>query len=121
MYLDNVHTSRSGWRYTYTGAQLLDYASGRLVKACEDERAARELVIGLTRDPQVNPTDRRVEEAKRAVVATATVVEELSVYVHEFARTPNREFSLSSGDVVFLGLVDPQILATVQDAIKPRN
>jgi hypothetical protein len=104
MYLDNTHTSRSGWRYSYKGHELLSCAKHRLAERCQEERKAREEVIRLTRDPSINPADRRVEEAKRAVVAAAVVVEELMVYVHQFAREPDKEFLLSSGDVVFFDL-----------------
>lgn len=121
MYLDNAHTNRSTWKYTYTGEQLLAFAQRRLQRACVEERNARESVITLTRDPAVSPTDRRVEEAKRAITVAATTVEEISVYVHEFRRNPSREYHLSSGDVVFLGLIDDDITQSVADAIKPSN
>lgn len=121
MYLDNTHTSRSGFRYTYQGQELLPYAEARLKEKCVEERAAREEVIRLTRDPAVNPGDVKVEQAKRNVLATATVVEELGVYVHEFGRNPEREFNLSSGDVVFFGLVGKRIKDQVAAAIKPNN
>jgi hypothetical protein len=121
VYLDNTHTSRAGWRYTYKGSDLLPYAKKKLTDMCEQERAAREEVITLTRDPATNPEDRRVQEAKRTVATTASVVEELMVYVHQFAREPEKEFSLSSGDVVFFGVLGASLKSQVEDAIKPRN
>jgi len=121
MYLDNTHTSRSGWRYTYLGGEILTFAKAKLAQKCEEERKAREEVINLTRDPATNPADRKVEEAKRNVVAAATVVEELMVYVHQFAREPAKEYHLSSGDVVFFGLVSEDIRNAVESSIKPRN
>jgi hypothetical protein len=119
MYLDNTNTSRSGFRYTYTGQQILPYAQDLLIKKCEEERQARQEVIRMTRDPTINTQDRRVEEAKRAVTTSATLVEELSVYVHEFSRNPSREYNLSLGDVVFFGLVTKEIRAEIELAIKP--
>jgi hypothetical protein len=121
MYLDNTHTSRSGFRYAYTASDLLPHAQARLAEKIAEERLAREEVITLTRDPSINPQDRRVEEVKRRVVAAATVVEELSVYVHEFARCKDHEYNLSLGDVVFFGLIDPDIKAQVEAGIRPDN
>jgi uncharacterized membrane protein len=121
MYLDNTHTSRTGFRYTYKAEEMLPHAEDRLREKIDEERDAREEVISLTRDPSVNPQDRRVEEAKRRVVTAATAVEELSVYVHEFGRQPDREYNLSLGDVVFFGLIRPDIRAAVEAGIKPTN
>jgi hypothetical protein len=121
MYLDNLYTSRSTFRYPYKGGDVLSHAEARLKQKCEEEREARELVIKLTRDPKVSPTDRQVEEAKRNVVSAATVVEELGVYVHEFRRNPEREYNLSLGDVVFFGLVHEYIKSDIEAAITPGN
>lgn len=121
MYLDNTHTLRSGFRYIYKASDILPHAEERLREKIEQERTAREDVIRLTRDPSVSPSDRKVEEAKRAVVSTATVVEELSVYVHEFARQREREYSLNLGDVVFFGLLDPEIKHQIEQGIRPTN
>ena len=121
MYLDNTNTSRSGWRYTYKGAEMLSFTKTKLAIACSQEKEARELVIRLTRDPNTNPADQKVEEAKRTVVKSATLVEELMVFTHEFARNPERDYSLSMGDVVFFGLIDEDIQLETRKFITPGN
>jgi len=121
MYLDNNNTKRSGWVYTYKGSELLPFAKAKIIVMCDQERVARERVIELTRDPKTDPTDRKVDEAKRAVISSATMVEELTVYVHEFARNPDREFHLSAGDVVFFGIISADIQSAVEAAITPKN
>jgi hypothetical protein len=100
---------------------MVDRVRAKWRRLCAQEREARESVINLTRDPNTNPTDRKVDEAKRAVITAATLVEELAVYCHEFARNPDREYHLSSGDVVFFDLIDADIQAATLQAITPSN
>jgi hypothetical protein len=121
VYHDNTNTSRSGFRYTYKGKDLVNFVIKKLKDKCGEQKRAREEVIRLTRDPAVSSTDRKVEDAKRDVTTAATVVEELSVYAHEFQRYPEREYNLSLGDVVFFGLISPEISTMVENAIRPNN
>lgn len=120
MYLDNQNPNRSGWKYTYKGGELLPYAEAQLKLKCESARADREEAIRLARDPHINPSSGEVERAKRAMTASATVVEELTVYVHQFRRDADREFHLSTSDVVFFGLVSAELTEQVDQAITPR-
>lgn len=64
------------------------------------------MFTGIRTRKDISPSDRRVSDCKRDIESLAQNVEECTVYVHEFQRTPEREFNLALGDVVFFGLMD---------------
>ena len=104
MYLEHKDSNRSGWRYTYKGSDLLAAAKRILEEYNVRENTSREHMAKLMRDPKVSPSAQEVTECKREIERVAMTAEECVVFVHEFARTPDREFHLSQGDVVFFGL-----------------
>lgn len=99
---------RDGWMFTYNGIDLLSYARERLAHYSALETAARETVAALLMDKDVAASDRRITESREAVERNGSLHEQLIVWVHEFARVPNREYFLSLGDVVFFGLQLPE-------------
>ena len=119
MYLDNTYSSRTGFRYEYTGEQLKSFAEIKLVEMCCQEKKARQSLIEFTKDPNINPNDQRLVDVKRSVEKHGALVEELSVHLHEFIRSPERKFSLSLGDVVFFGLISKDITEFVHGLVKP--
>lgn len=121
MYLDNRNTLRERFTFLYSGRDMLPHVKIRLAEMIVKEKQAREEIIRLTRDSSVGPDDRKMQEAKKEVVAVASIVEELSVYVTEFERNQTREFTLSSGDVVFLGLISSEVNQLVESGIAPCN
>lgn len=95
---------RTTWTYTYTGVQLLPYAEERLTFYQGEEDKARELSSRLTLDRSVSPQSDEIAKANQAVVHNGQIHEQLVVWVHEFRRTPDREFQLTLSDVVFFGI-----------------
>jgi hypothetical protein len=66
--------------------------------------AARERLAALLRDASVGHDDKRVREDKTEIEHAGVQREHCAVFVQEFGRTPDREFHLSLGDVVYFGL-----------------
>lgn len=104
MYFDNTFTERRGWKYTYKGSDLLEPAKRKLAAVQAEETEVRDNVAKLLQNRQVNARCKDVTDLEKMVVSLSEDHEMLLVLVHEFGRTPDREFRLALGDVVFLGL-----------------
>lgn len=106
MYHEFRDTKRTGWAFTYQGQELAPYAERKLVTYAGVERSMRSIVASLMLDKTVAASDKRIEDARKAVETNGAIHEQLLVWVHEFKRNPDREYHLSLGDVVFFGIVE---------------
>ena len=106
MYYDHRDVGRRSFKYSYTGAHLQPFAQKKLAEYERAETTARALVAKLLTDRTVSADSRELTAAKEDIEFNAKQAEECSVHVHEFARTPDRDFHLFLGDVVFFGLID---------------
>jgi hypothetical protein len=104
MFNDNVSANRTGWSYTYTGADLLPFADKLYKEFREKEEEARNRMAGYMKDMTISNNDRKVEDAKREIVAFGTVKEQCHVFRHEFRRNPSKQYELGLGDVTFFGI-----------------
>ena len=104
MYHEFSHTGRKSWKYIYEGRELAEAAVGWCKKYAQAEADARKRMSDLMANMEISVESDEVHEAKSAVTSAASLHEECSVYAHEFARKPEKEFHLALGDVVFFGL-----------------
>jgi hypothetical protein len=104
MFNDFRNTSREGWKYAYLGKDLLAAAQAKLQELYQQEAEARAAVSRLTADMQVHHEDKRILAAKQEIESAGNQREQCEVFVHEFARNPDREYNLSLGDVVYFKL-----------------
>lgn len=104
LFNDYRNTKRDGWSFTYTGGQLAEPARRKLAQCEKLETEARELSSVLVKDPTVSRKDERLVKASEDVDVYGDLNEKLRVWVHEFTRNPEREYSLSLGDVTFFEL-----------------
>lgn len=104
MYNDYRNTSREGWKYHYTGEQLLPAARSKLAEVSRLEAEARARVADLLRDPGIPHNDKRIVDSKHDIEKYGNEREQCSVFVHEFGRNPSREYALSLGDVTYFDL-----------------
>lgn len=58
------------------------------------------------KDMNVSQNDTKVQEVKRDITTFGTLKEQCSVFQHEFARNPGKEYQLGLGDVTFFGLAE---------------
>ncbi|MDR3582479.1 MAG: hypothetical protein P4L67_04370 [Candidatus Pacebacteria bacterium] len=72
------------------------------------ESSARQAVADLMLDKSIPASDKRIEEARKAVETNGSIHEQLVVWCHEFIRHPEREYFLALGDVVFFGITDSE-------------
>ena len=107
MYNEHRSALRNEWKYTYAGSELLPYAQKKLAEHSGKETAAREKAAALLTDKTVNRNDQRVKEAEAAIIDHGDAAEKCRVWVHQFAREPERTYSLALGDVVYFGFLDP--------------
>ena len=70
----------------------------------ELERAARQKTAELLQDDHASQNDPRFAELKRRIADHGTIKEQCEVFVHEFARHPDRSYHLGLGDVTFFEL-----------------
>jgi len=92
---------RSQWKFAYKGKHLLPHARRRLAELRAEEAQLRERLAGLVRDPASFHDDTRLQQLKAEVDRLSGVREQFEVYCHEFRRTPDKDFSLKLGDLVF--------------------
>lgn len=104
MYNDNVSPDRLEWKYSYKASQLLEPAKKLLKFHTNKELEARNKTADLLRDTSVNQNDPRFNELKRDIATHGSLKEQCQVFVHEFSRNLDREYSLGLGDVTFFGL-----------------
>lgn len=113
--------NRHGWTFLHTGAVLED----RAVDLYEDykslETEARNLAADLLRDAQIHHEDKRVISAKNDIVKYGKLREQCAVWVHEFGRTPEREFSLGINDVSFFRIFGVGGEAEPCESVTQRN
>ena len=108
MYFENDSrvTGRDGWKFTYKGSDIAQQAQRLLGEYTAKETEARQQMSALMLDPAVSANGDAVQKAKLSVEQNGRVREQLLVWVHEFTRTPDRDFILGLGDVVFFGLAE---------------
>lgn len=95
---------RQGFEYEYRGSQLIDYAENQLKVFTEREAGVRSQIAKLLSSGEPfsrHEIDGLTEEAE----GISKDREMLAVMAHEFRRTPEQNFKLYIGDVVFLGIV----------------
>lgn len=104
MFLDYRRPSREEWKYTYKGSDLVAAAKAKLAQVTEEYGKAQKALqdaVGAT--AQVYK-DKTVQECREAVERLGPEMECCQVWVHEFQRTPDREFILAMSDVTYLNL-----------------
>lgn len=104
MFNDYRNTRRDEWRFTYTGFELLAAAKKKLEFFCAKEKEAREKTASLLTDVCVKASDKRIEDLKKEIEKFGDEKEKCTVWVHEFARHPQNEYSLALGDVSYFDL-----------------
>jgi hypothetical protein len=108
MYFEQSLQNRQGWKYTYTGEQMLKSAKRLRDQFRSIEIAKRNDLADLLRDPNVSQSDSRIKELRDDIQYNGKLYEECCVYAHEFARNPDREYHLALGDVVFFCLISTE-------------
>ena len=101
MYLENGRTVRDEWRYTYRGVDLLPNASALLAEYIEEEERVRTELTAAMEDRSVDLTGEVINNLKTKAEKVGKLCEQLKVWVHEFTASPDKDFSLTAGDVVF--------------------
>ena len=104
MYYENSHVNRETWKYTYTGKQLLGNAQKLKEKFRNLEMEARNVLSKLLSDPSVRQDNPGLDKLRKDITINGKNYEALCVFANEFERSPEREFHLALGDVVFFEL-----------------
>ena len=103
-HIEYRNTNRDDWEFIYTGAQLLEAARLRLDFYVTREREARERMASMMMDMSIAQSDQRVSECKKDIEKFGAERERCTVWVHEFARTPEQKYPLQNGDVAYFEL-----------------
>lgn len=104
LFNDNVGSKRTNWTFTYLAKDLIKSASHLYEQYHSKEESARNRMADLMKDMSVYNTDRRVEDCKRDIISFGTLKEQCAVFLHEFTRNKDKEYSLGLGDVTFFEL-----------------
>jgi len=104
MYSEFRNTTRDQWKFTYKGSELLEAAKKKVAFfAAREDRYRTELAAAMN-DRKQNLNSSKNDKLKNNASSAATQKEACEVFAHEFKRTPDREFHLNLGDVVYFGL-----------------
>lgn len=104
MFLDYERPARREWKFTYKGSELLAAAKIKQREfevKLQDAQARLRAAVATSGRLHKDTDVRRIEEEVESVGPKA---EECAVFVHEFERSPDREFNLSVSDVTFFDL-----------------
>lgn len=104
LFNDNVSPRRNEWEYQYSGRELLPKAVMLRDRHAAKETEARNKTADLLRDVSVSQNDSRFTELKRDITTHGTLKEQCEVFVLQFTREPDRQFTLGLGDVTFFEL-----------------
>jgi hypothetical protein len=108
LFSDMVGPNRDNWRFTYTGKELLPFANQKLaslrVEAGSAWRRMRDLTASKP-DADFEDRGKEIDKARRQYQDFGSQAERCAVLAHEFARKPEREYTLGIGDVTYLDVV----------------
>lgn len=104
MYNDFSNANREAWKFTYKGSELLAAATRKRDEYLQREKKAREEASKLMGDMNISTDNADLARSKNEASTNGKLREQCDVFVHEFKRTPDREFHLYLGDVTFFGL-----------------
>lgn len=107
MYNDYRNTNRESWNFTYTGKELKPFAERRREEFKEKEEKFRTRITALLGDTSVKSTNIDIEQCKNEIENNAELREKCEIWIYEFGRNPDREYSLKLGDVSFFDLHVP--------------
>lgn len=109
MYNEFKDRNREAWKFSYKGYELSQAATKKVAFYKAEEEKFRTKMTEALADRSIAVNSGRVDKAKRRLEAAAVQAENCEVFLHEFKRTPDREFQLSMADVVFFGLAGHSI------------
>ena len=110
MYTEYTNTNRTEWKFTYCGAELLEAAKKKYHDFLLREKDAREKMAQLMVDMSVSQSDGRIAECKKEIEKAGAEREKCLVWMHEFARVPERQYLLLLGDVTYFELApEPEV------------
>lgn len=104
IYNDYKNTTRREWEYVYSGAELLEAARRKHAEFAAREKAARAKMAEFMVDMSVAQSDARIADCRSDVEEAGTERERCMVWIHEFARRPEKEYALQLGDVTYFDL-----------------
>jgi len=104
VYNDNRHTNRLSWEYSYTGAELLEAARKKHDEFAAKEKEAREKMATFMVDMSMAQSDARIADCRSDVEEAGSERERCMVWIHEFSRNPQKEYSLELGDITYFDL-----------------
>jgi hypothetical protein len=93
----------------YKGQELVEAAKKLVNMYKEREEIYRQKISKSMEDRTVAVNSSKNKKMEAIINDASLRREQCEVYAHEFARTPDREFSLTLSDVVFFGLAGHKI------------
>ena len=104
MYLDNTRPSRTDWKFLYKGKELLAAARKKLASLeTQLNEAQTNLKAAVAKSSRLHGDEDALRYEKQ-VERLGPETEACQVFVHEFARVPDREYNLSNSDVTYFDL-----------------
>jgi len=109
MYAEFRDRNRESWKFTYKGSELVKAAQSKVDFYAAQEEEYRVKTANALTDRSVAVNGNKLDKLKNKLTSAASNKENCEVFLHEFKRNPDREFSLSMADVVFFGLAGHSI------------
>ena len=109
MYAEFRDRNRESWKFTYKGSELVKAAQAKVDFYAAQEEEYRVKTASALTDRSVAVNGNKLDKLKNKLTSAASQKVNCEVFLHEFKRSPDREFSLSMADVVFFGLAGHSI------------
>lgn len=115
MYTEIFDRNRESWKFTYKGKELVEKAYSKVQFYADQEEEFRTRMSLALEDRSISVNSGKINKLKICLANAATQKEICEVFLHEFKRNPDREFTLSLADVVFFGLAGHAISTQTED------
>lgn len=102
MYIGTRDRNRESWKFAYKGSDLIELDSSKVIFFRIRENLYRTNLANALIDRNIPISGGKIDKLKKIFENAAIHRESCEVFLHEFKRTPEREFSLSMSDIVFL-------------------
>lgn len=109
MYIETRDRNRESWKFTYKGSELQNFAGAKVSYFKNREAEYRQNLANLLNNKSIALNSGKIDKVKGILQSSASMKECCEVFLHEFNRTPDREFSLSMADIVFFGIAGHSI------------
>lgn len=109
-YKYSSNNKRESWVFKYDGREILPYADSLYKEFSKEEQDCRKKMSALIENPKEQISGENISKLKTRIEWLSAELENLSVWITEFARLPDHEYTLNREDIIYFGMVNKDTL-----------